>query len=84
MSVLTGKPRNSDVVAESAFEVVFFDQATLNRLVKGKSSVAGRLFCNLSRILAERVDATAASLVAARKVLPQSTRRTSEPMQAAA
>lgn len=83
MSVLTSKPRSSDVVAESALEVVFFDQATLNRLVKGRPSIAGRLFFNLSRILAERVDATAASLVAARSMTHRSTNQTSEPIQAA-
>lgn len=56
MSVLTGNVRSSDVVTVSPTEVIFFDRASVNRLVKGKPEVAARLLLNLGRILAERLE----------------------------
>jgi len=57
MSVFTGRPRSADVVAQSGLEVVFLDRSSLEKLMKGQPTIAGKLLFNLCRLMSERVRA---------------------------
>lgn len=56
MSVLTGKPRSSDIFAKTALEVIFIDQLTLRRFVRGQPTLGAKLLFNIAKVLAERLD----------------------------
>ncbi|MGQ0621192.1 MAG: cyclic nucleotide-binding domain-containing protein [Panacagrimonas sp.] len=56
MSVLTGKPRSADIFAKTALEVIFIDQLTLRRFVKGKPALGAKLLFNMARVLADRLE----------------------------
>ncbi len=57
LSVLTGKPRTSDVVATSDLDVLFFDRATLLKFMKRKPGLAAKLLLNIACVVAERLHA---------------------------
>lgn len=56
MSVLTGKLRTADIFAKTALEVIFIDQLTLRRFVKGKPALGAKLLFNIARVLADRLE----------------------------
>ncbi|MGQ0696963.1 MAG: cyclic nucleotide-binding domain-containing protein [Panacagrimonas sp.] len=53
-AVLTGEPREMDVVARTPLEVIFIDRNTLRRFVKGRPALAAKLLFNLARVIAQR------------------------------
>lgn len=55
LSVLTGNPRTSDVIATSELDVLFFDRATLLKFMKRKPELAAKLLLNIARVVAERL-----------------------------
>jgi CRP-like cAMP-binding protein len=65
MSLLTSRPRSADVIAQTELEVIFFDDDTLNKLVKTQPTLAAKLLHNLCRTLAERLEATSTQLASA-------------------
>lgn len=58
LSVLTGNPRASDVVATSDLDLLFFDRATLLKFMKRKPGVAAKLLLNIARVVANRLHAS--------------------------
>lgn len=57
LSVLTGNPRASDLVATSDLDVLFFDRTTLLKFMKRKPGLAAKLLLNIARAVAKRLHA---------------------------
>jgi CRP-like cAMP-binding protein/predicted GNAT family N-acyltransferase len=65
MSLLTTRPRSAEVIAQTGLEVIFFDDDTLNKLMKVQPALAAKLLHNLCRTLAERLETTSGQLALA-------------------